>query len=138
MIDLLLTQDGAAACDLALVDGDIAIDQQGQSAAMISLLADARAADDDELPDASNDQRGWWADALEDVPVCSLLWLVGRNKRLEATRQDIEQRAGDALAWMVAAGMVASVHVSAVAAGRGYELDIKLDQSALQVNLAEL
>ena len=138
MIDLLLRQSDGAACDLALVGDDIAIDQQGQSAAMISLLADARAADDDELPDASKDKRGWWADALEERPVGSLLWLVGRNKRMEVTRQDIEQRAGDALAWMIEAGMVASVDVSASRAEPGYVLDIRLDQSALHIDLAEL
>ncbi len=62
MSDLGLTlnkEEGTG--DLTLKNGEIATDAQGlKTAVIVSLLSDARAKEDQPLPDGSNKRRGWW------------------------------------------------------------------------------
>lgn len=78
-----------------------------QTAVLISLFTDAEAADDDLLPDASDDRRGWWAG-----PIGSKLWLRARAKATPdlpaLIRNDIEQ----ALAWLTDDGVAAAIDVA--------------------------
>jgi len=132
MTDLALTWDAeAAAADLALLGADLATEVGLKTAVIISLFSDARAREDDELPDASGDRRGWWADAWPMVDgdvLGSRLWLLERAKQLPQVLIAARQYAQEALAWMVADGVASSVAVTAEWGASG--------QLGLQVEIA--
>ncbi|EGJ50258.1 phage GP46 family protein [Desulfocurvibacter africanus] len=121
-MDLLL--DWTSDCaDLTLSRADLATEQGLQSACILSLFTDARC-DADELPEGETDSRGWWGDGLDGLdgtPVRrgSKLWLLGREKQVERTRQRAEEYAAAALQWLVTDGHAKAVAVSASWEGRG-------------------
>jgi phage gp46-like protein len=104
--------------DLALLGADLATEQGLRTAVIASLFTDARAADDEALPDpADADRRGWWGNAFAEdggqpVPVGSKLWLRTRAFGSEPTRRQIEADCREALAWVVSAGVAGAVDVS--------------------------
>lgn len=116
-----------ARADIAVAKGDLVPDAGLRAAVLISLFTDALARADDDIPDGTDDRRGWWGDtpvggAAAD-PVGSRLWLLVRAKRTEETRRRAETYARDALAWMLADGVAEAVGVSAAWAGdRGDQL----------------
>lgn len=74
---------------------DLQGDDGLMTAVIISLFTDARAHDDDPLPDervgVSSDRRGWWGDCLPDAQgeqtlesIGSRLWLLWREKDLDS------------------------------------------------------
>ncbi|HEX7853881.1 MAG TPA: phage GP46 family protein [Sphingobium sp.] len=77
------------------------------SAVLISIFSDARAAEDEVIPDSSSDRRGWWAGDIG-----SKLWLRMRSKAtvqlLPIVKKDIE----DALQWLIDDGVAAAIDVS--------------------------
>ena len=117
MTDLALAFDTAdIRADLLLADGALATDGGLRSAILISLFTDARAADDDVLPEAGSDRRGWWGDALATIEgdrIGSKLWLLRRAKKTAATLADAQSWAMQALQWLVDDGLVAALQVSA-------------------------
>ncbi|GGJ14278.1 phage GP46 family protein [Neoroseomonas lacus] len=110
-----------ARADVAVAKGDLVADAGLRTAVLISLFSDALARADDEIPDGTDDRRGWWGDMpVEGVaadPVGSRLWLLARAKRTEETRRRAEIYARDALAWMLTDGVAAAVDVTASWAG---------------------
>lgn len=84
------------------------------TAAIISIFTDATAEADDVIADGSDDPRGWWGG-----PIGSKLWLRTRSKKLPTTlalaKADLEQ----ALAWMLADGVAASIDVATEWGPRG-------------------
>lgn len=78
---------------------------------LISLFTDRRANDDDALPDASNDRRGWWGDLDQDVPIGSRLWLLARSKLTPAVAQAAKSYVAEALRWMLDDGVAAAVDI---------------------------
>lgn len=116
MSDLALiwdNHDGSA--DLALVDGALVTDDGLDTAIMISLFTDRRARADDILAGGEgSDPRGWWGDGFADAEgddIGSHLWLLEREKRLPAVRDKARQYARDALAWLIADQVCASIDV---------------------------
>lgn len=102
--------------DLALDGPDLTTDTGLRTAVIVSLFADARARDDDSIPDGSDDRRGWWADAFADISgdaFGSRMWLLGREKQIDATLVRAQEYAEDALQWLVADGVARSVSVTA-------------------------
>lgn len=100
---------------LKLEDGDLAEDSTLETAVLISLFSDQRAAED-ELPDGVDDRKGWWGDMFPDVvgdQIGSKLWLLGREKVTLETEAALETKATEALEWMVEDGVADSVSVSA-------------------------
>lgn len=102
--------------DWALKDGSLASDADLQTAVTLSLFTDARAGDDDALPDDGTDRRGWWADHEGDeiwgMPnVGSKLWLRAREKATEETRRKIENDIREALRWLIDKGVAARIEV---------------------------
>lgn len=110
----------------ALLSGPLA-DLQGDdglmTAVIISLFTDARAHDDDPLPDervgVSSDRRGWWGDCLPDAPgradagehrLPALAALAGERSGQRGGRA--RQYAEEALAWLTREGHVSSLSVS--------------------------
>ncbi len=124
----LLWSNATASAELAILDGDLATDAGMDSAINVSLFTDARAADDDDLPDAGSDRRGWWADEVDGRDgdrIGSRLWLLSREKRLPSVLARVEAYADEALAWMVEDGVARSIACSAELRG--------IDQIALSV-----
>jgi phage gp46-like protein len=86
-----------------------------QTAVILSLFTDRRAADDD-LPTSAQpeDRRGWWGDSFADVAgdqIGSRLWLLAREKQTQATLLKARDFAREALAWLVDDGVARSVSV---------------------------
>ena len=79
-----------------------------ETAVLISLFTDARAADDDRLPGAADDRRGWWGG-----PLGSRLWLLVREKATNETRLRAEDYCREALAWMRTDGVADRIDVAA-------------------------
>ena len=111
--------NGAGAADLALTStGDFAPEAGLETAIIISLGTDAMARDDDELPDGTDDRRGWWGDLAEQPggprdETGSRLWLLDRAVMTQETLRRAEQYAADALAWLVTDGVAERVDVTA-------------------------
>ncbi|MDH4745816.1 phage GP46 family protein [Sphingomonas sp. CBMAI 2297] len=80
-----------------------------ETAVLLSLHTDAPADDDDVIPDASGDPRGWWGDST----MGSKLWLLSRAKKTPATLLLAKAYAEAACAWLVSDGAAASVNVTA-------------------------
>lgn len=100
--------------DIHVEGGDLASDGSLRTAVVLSLFLDARAKDDDEIPDGSADRRGWWADAYGQLPDSfgSRLWLLSREKQLASVLARAKEYAEEALAWLVTDGAARSVLVT--------------------------
>lgn len=100
--------------DIRVEGGDLASDGTLRTAVVLSLFLDARAKDDDEIPDGSADRRGWWADAYGRLPDSfgSRLWLLSREKQLPSVLARAKEYAEEALAWLVTDGAARSVLVT--------------------------
>ncbi|MDR3438943.1 phage GP46 family protein [Telmatospirillum sp.] len=82
------------------------------TAVLISLFSDRAAADDDVIPDGTDNPRGWWGDAGEDVPIGSRLWLLARSKLTTAVANKAVDYAKESLQWLITDGVAASVAVT--------------------------
>lgn len=116
----LLWSNDSFSGDLALDSGRLATDDGLRTAMLISLFTDARAGDDDRLPDEGADPRGWWGNAFkpgDDAPeeLGSKLWLLSREKLTAANVERGRAYAADALAWLKRAGIVSALTVRAAA-----------------------
>lgn len=89
-------------------EGDLATDQDLETAVIISLFTDRRARPNDPLED-EEDRRGWWGDAQ----LGSRLYLLHREKQTEEVRKRAIEYASEALAWLVNDGVALSVKVEA-------------------------
>lgn len=104
--------------DLLLSGASLATDEGLAAAVTISWFTDA-AADADDLKaaglDASaNDRRGYWGDALADVPgdlIGSKLWLLRRRTQSAEALGLAQQWATEALDWMIEDGVAGAVNV---------------------------
>ena len=141
MTDLALAWDADRfAGDLLLANGALATDDGMRTAILISLFTDARAADDAELPEAGDDRRGWWGDALADGSgidagtardanrIGSLLWLLARSKITDRVLQQAHQACYDALSWLLRDGVAAALRVIVEAQGHTLAIGIELDR----------
>lgn len=115
MTDLALRFDPEALiCDLALERGQLATDDGLRTAVLVSLFTDARARDDDPLPQRGEDRRGWWGDALATIDgdaIGSRLWLLDREKITGQTVIRAREYAREALAWLITDRVVASIDI---------------------------
>lgn len=93
--------------DLAIEGGGLATDDGLVTALIISLFTDARARDDDPLPQPGADRRGWWGDPT----IGSRLWLLEREKLTEATRLRAHDYVREALAWLTEDGVARDVAI---------------------------
>jgi phage gp46-like protein len=115
MTDIALRWDGGA-LDFALEGADLLADDTLETAVWISLFSDRRAPAEIALPAGETDSRGWWGDAYADQAgdaIGSLLWLLAGQKQTEATRQQAETWAREALQWLVEDGAATAVEVAA-------------------------
>lgn len=136
-MDIALTNTGPTgvlAFDISLLDGDLQTDEGMRTAVAISLFTDARAADDDELPNPGGDRRGWWGDTYAPIAgdvTGSKLWLLARSKNTAGVLAQAQQYGQDALAWLVTDGIASSVTVVASFPRLGWlGLSVTIDRPA--------
>lgn len=117
MTDIALRLDPETGIgDFILKDGALALDQGLESAVIISLFTDARAAADDVLPQPGGDRRGWWGDAVASIDgdaTGAKLWLLERSKITADVPVRAQGYAAAALAWLMADRIAGSVAVVA-------------------------
>lgn len=115
-LDQVIDQDGQLGFDL-VTDGVLLATEEGlRTAVVVSLFTDARAGDDDRLPDGGADRRGWWADTwpeFEGDNTGSHLWLLAREKQLPLVLERARRYARAALQWLIDDGIAAEVSVDA-------------------------
>lgn len=102
--------------DLALDPLGLAPDGGLETAVILSLFSDARAAADDVLPGPGADPRGWWGDLLPlatGYRLGSKLWLLAREKQLPVVLERARAYAVEALSWLVTSGAASRVDVTA-------------------------
>lgn len=110
------------AADIAIVANDLETGADLETAVLISLFTDRRAAEGDVLPDAERDRRGWWADAVplvEGDQIGSRLWLLARAKRTPDTLERAREYAAEALRWLLDDAVATDVTVTAEWLGSG-------------------
>ena len=117
MSDLALRwNNDTGSADLVVAAGDLVVDDGLQTAIIISLFTDRRAADDDVLPQPGGDRRGWWGDTYAQIPgdlIGSRLWLLEREKDLPAVLARAQEYAQEALQWLLDDGVASSIVVTA-------------------------
>jgi phage gp46-like protein len=116
MSDLRLTWNLDAA-DLSIAANGIVLDDGLETAVLLSLFTNRRAADTDTLPDASTDRQGYWGDVVRP-PVDgdqygSRLFLLAREKQLPSVLGRARDYALEALQWLLDDGVAAAVDVAA-------------------------
>ena len=113
-MDIAITQDSNGQFDIALGDYDLTSDQGLRTAVLISLFTDRRADDDDQLPDGSNDRRGYWGDSYPDIDgdeLGSRLWLLSREKQTTDVLIRAREYCQEALQWLIDDGIASTVEV---------------------------
>ncbi|MFV2949663.1 phage GP46 family protein [Pseudomonas japonica] len=134
-MDIALKYDpDAKVYDLAIIDGDLAIDTSLETAVLLSLYTDRRALTEDLLPGEGSDRRGWWCDAYSERPHGSRLWLLSREKELDRVLRLAEEYAREALAWVIKDGIASSMDIEAVHLRPGvFQLIVGIQRSSSTV-----
>ena len=116
---------------LSSAAGDIATDSGLRAAVIVSLFTDRRAANDDEIPDGTDDRRGSWQDQYLEDPndlQGSRLWLLSREKQLPSVLTRAKEYAEEALQWLVDDGVATAVTVTPSWASNGWlDLRVRID-----------
>lgn len=115
-IDQLQSDDGQIAFDMVMAGAAPATEDGLRTAVIISLFTDARADEDDTLPDGSSDRRGWWADTwpqIEGDNTGSMLWLLAREKHLPDVLGRAQRYARASVQWLIDDGIASDVTVVA-------------------------
>jgi phage gp46-like protein len=114
MTDLLLDPQEFAT-DLAIASNDLVTDEGLETAIILSLFTDRRAAEEDVMPFGETDRRGWFGDAAPVVDgdkIGSRLWMLTREKQTNETLARAKQYCTEALAWLVEDLVASSVDVT--------------------------
>lgn len=131
---LLLRQDADGNLRLAKhkAQAGLALDDTLASAVLVSLFSDAPASEDEAERLSLDDRRGWWADALApaDGAWGSRLWCLDRTKPSAESARQAEERAKEALSWMLADGIANTIDAEAAwvrgASGARLELAVAI------------
>jgi phage gp46-like protein len=98
--------------------GDLAVDPGGlRSAVLLSLFTDKKAPPGYVPPPGSlADWRGYWGDTYSQFQIGSWLWTLDRSKITDnlTLLNEVEDICSDALQWLITAGVVATVTVTAI------------------------
>jgi phage gp46-like protein len=132
MTDVALLWDPKTfSADIAIQSGALLTDDGLRTAILISLFTDARARDDDVLPEPGADRRGWWGNAFGDADatpgdqIGSRLWLLRREKITASTIQRAHEYTVEALDWLIQAQVCSAIAVEVEAQG-GDRLAIRI------------
>jgi phage gp46-like protein len=96
--------------DFQLNNGDLLRERGLATSALISILTDKRASDDDIIDDP-NDKRGWWGDLVSPTPIGSKLWLLDRIKTTPDVLVKAKQYIEECLQWMIDDEIVIKIEV---------------------------
>lgn len=110
--------------DFLVANGDLVMDPGLITPILSSLWTDRRADLDDELEEGG-DPRGYWADR-DGARWGSRLWLLNRGKATDENLQLAEGYVGEALGWMIRAGIVRRVKSTASYSGSRTLIEIEL------------
>lgn len=116
--------------DLSSTSGGYETDEGLKTAALLSLLTDARADAEDIVPDPT-DLRGWWgSDFGEDGPdeFGSKLWITETGLATQATLDAAENYIREALQWMLDDGIVETITVNLEIQGQVLAGKVLLDR----------
>ena len=118
MTDIAIFVDENGEFDLAISERDLQKSEGLENAILISLFTDARANDDDILPNNDTDKRGWWGDGFASEinglarPIGSKLWLLSRSKITSETINKVRDYSQAALKWLVDDGIAKSIEIT--------------------------
>jgi phage gp46-like protein len=107
----VLSWTGSYVLNTITPGGDLQTGDDLITAVLISLFTDRIANEDDEIPDGTDDPRGWWADAGERYPIGSRLWLLSREKQTNDTAMRARDYIVESLQWLIDDGVVARFDV---------------------------
>lgn len=132
VLQMTILPDQLPQFDLATSAAEMTDENSLQTAVLMSLFTDRLAAEDDVIPDATGDRRGWWADVLTGQSqdnIGSRLWLLEREKQMTSVLRRAEEYTHEALAWMLEDGLASAVRVTATNPRRGWlNLHIEIDR----------
>ena len=102
--------------DFSTETNDLVMSKSLLTSVLVSLFTDARASNDETLPDLnSTDRRGWWGDSTntqkELDTVGSKLWLIEREKSTDIVLVKSKQYIEQALKWMTDEGIAERIVV---------------------------
>ncbi len=102
---------------LVLPSGSLDASEELATAFRIALLTDRLAEADDELPDESDDRRGWWADYDAETlwngwPIGARFWLLSRAKITSETLARAELYCREALQPFISRKIVSRIDVA--------------------------
>lgn len=118
----LIWNENIGAADFNVVGNDLEPDDSLETAVMLSLFTDRRAADDDVLPFGESDRRGWWGDNFPSVPgdlIGSRLWLLSRSKQTQDVVDRAKDYAKEALQWLIDDRICEQIDVESAIVGNG-------------------
>lgn len=132
MSDVRLTNRANNTGDLALVADsygfvDLETEDGLETAVYISLFSDARAGNDDILPNPDSNAGGWWGDALENFSLGSKLWLLARSKTSPEVTKKARFYCYEALKWLIEEGVAQTINITVTRSGLTaliYEIEI--------------
>ena len=113
-VDIRLANDGKSFIDISFENGDIKTIQGFETALMMSIYGEKRAASS-EIP-SPQFRRGWWGNEaldFDDYEIGSKLWLLSQARETQNTLNNAKTYVLDSLQWMIDDGFLDSVEVKA-------------------------
>ncbi|HJY23694.1 MAG TPA: phage GP46 family protein [Hanamia sp.] len=110
----LIFQNGMQYADIEIDPPSLKVDQDLQTAVIISLFTN-RLADKDQV-DEGQDRQGWWGDSYATVNgsrIGSRLWLLKRSKQLQSVANLARDYCYEALQWLIEDKIAESLTVRA-------------------------
>lgn len=92
--------------------GDLIETKELLNQLIISLFTQKQATPEELKLYGFDENKGWWADALNASNIGSKFWLLSRSKNTKTLSQKIESFTRDALEWMIAEKLILSIEVS--------------------------
>ena len=120
--------------DIKLNDNDAELDYGLTTAVLVSLYTDRRATVDDNIPDGTDNRRGWWGDSIAEIEgdrIGSRLWLLDRSKTVQDNLNRAKDYIEESLEWMVEDGIAAAIEVTTerveIGLTREYTIGARID-----------
>ena len=110
-MDIKLSPDGFGIGNIELTENDVVVDNGLNTAVYISLFTDIRV-DDNSLLDDKADKRGYWGDVFDEKPMGSKLWLLAREKKLNAVLEKAKTYCVEALKWLIDDGIAKKITIN--------------------------
>lgn len=118
MSDISLVRTSNQDFDIDFDGEDVSMSDSLQNAVILSLAIWNRSEIASGVAATRNVQGGWWADALNELPLGSKLYTVFRERLDESSLEKAKGMVKDALQWLIDDGVAKDVSVSASIAGR--------------------